>query len=323
MKKGEKKLKVAFVIGIFPAISETFIINQIADLEDGGVDVEIFSFVRGSEENISERYRQYEMFKGAHYLNMPSNWLKRIAMAAPKMVRLIFKSPRTLFRALNFSKYGRDALSLKFLFWVEPFVGRKFDLIHCHFGPIANKFLIIKDILGDDTKMITSFLGYDVSSYTKEKGPRAYNRLKEESSAFIVMSNNMKERVVAQGFDESKITVLPISIDVDSYPFETRELKEGEEIKMVSVGRFVEKKGFDDLLRALAIVRERTAQKFKCAIVGDGPLREEIYKLTDEFKLNDIVDFRGFMKMEDVIDLFMKNHFYLQPSKTASNGDME
>lgn len=323
MEKGNKKLKIAFVVGIFPAISETFIINQIADLEDGGVDVETFSFVRGSEENISERYWQYGMYKKARHLNMPSNWLKRIAVAAPKVIGLVFRSPRVLFRALNFSKYGRDALSLKLLFWVEPFVGKKFDLIHCHFGPIANKFLIIRDILGDDTKIITSFLGYDVSSYTKEKGPQAYDRLKKESSAFIVMSNNMKERVVAQGIDKNKIHILPISVDVDSYPFKIRELADNEEIKMISVGRFVEKKGFDDLLRALAIVKERTTQKFKCAIVGDGQLREEIYKLTEELKLRDVVDFRGYMKLEDVIDLFMNTHFYIQPSKTASSGDME
>jgi len=42
MKKEEKKLKIAFVVGVFPVISETFIINQIADLLDRGVEVEIF-----------------------------------------------------------------------------------------------------------------------------------------------------------------------------------------------------------------------------------------------------------------------------------------
>ncbi len=315
--------KIAFIVGKFPAVSETFIINQVADLSDRGIEIEIFSFTEGVFENISQRFYDYKMADRAHYLNMPKGVFSRCLLAVPKIFKFLVYNPVALAKVFNFKKYGRDASSLKLLYWVEPFLGRKFDLVHCHFGPIANKFLIIKDILGADTKIITSFLGYDVSSYTKQKGPLAYDRLKKESSAFIVMSNNMKERVIAQGFEENKIHILPISIEVDSYPFVTRELKEDEEVKMVSVGRFVEKKGFDDLLRALAIVKEKTTKKFKCTIIGDGPLREEIYKLTDELKLKDVVDFRGYMKMEDIIDLFMKTHFYLQPSKTASNGDME
>ena len=37
-------MKVAFIVGEFPAVSETFIINQVADLKDRGIEVEVFSF---------------------------------------------------------------------------------------------------------------------------------------------------------------------------------------------------------------------------------------------------------------------------------------
>ena len=318
-----KEKKIAFIVGKFPSISETFIINQVADLDDEGIKVEVFSFTKGDSENISQRFYDHKMVDRTHYLNMPENIFARCCLAAPKIIKILFYQPSLLLKVFDFKRYGREALSLKLLYWTEPFLGKRFDLYHCHFGQMANKFLIIKEILGIKAKVATSFYGLDVSSYTKEKGVGAYDRLKKECSAFIVMSNNMKERVVAQGFDEDKITVLPISIKVDSYPFKTRELKAREEVKMISVGRFVEKKGFDDLLRALAIVKEKMTKKFECVIVGDGPLKEEIFRLADELKLKDVLDFRGYMKMEDVIDLFMKTHFYLQPSKTAANGDME
>jgi len=235
----------------------------------------------------------------------------------------LIKNPGALFKALNFFKYGRNAFSLKLVFWAEPFLDKKFDLYHCHFGPIANKFLIVKEILRLQGKIITSLLGYDVSSVIKEKGVKVYDRLKRESSSFIVMSNNMKERVIAYGFDEKKLKILPISIDVDSYPFKERTLDSGEPVQLVSVGRFVEKKGFDDLLRALAIVKEKTKKKFVCNIIGGGRLESELLALTDKLNLHDVVLYKGFMKLEEIIQYFLKVHLYLQPSKTATDGDME
>lgn len=258
-----------------------------------------------------------------HYLEAPPGYLKRIITAIPKIIHILVVNPSALMRALNIKKYGSVALSLKLIFWIEPFLRINFDLVHCHFGPIANKFAIIKEILNLKQNFVTTFYGYDVSKVIKEKGLSVYDKLKNDCSLFFVMSNNMKERIHAQGFDSKRIEVLPISIEVEKYPFKERDLEAGEKIKMITVGRFVEKKGFDDLLRALAIVKERSAKKFKCSIVGDGPLKNEIHKLTNELKLKDVVDFRGYMKLDDVINLFLEEHFFVQPSKTAKDGDME
>lgn len=325
MQTKNKKLKIAFVVGKFPATSETFIINQVADLIDRRIQIEIFSMKRGHAKAISERYYKYEMGNFTHCLDMPKNWILRIILAIPKIVHVLFSRPSILLKVFNFKKYKKNALSLKLLFWVEPWLGREkeFDLIHCHYGPIANKFLIIKEILNIKTKIITTFYGYDVSMQFKQKPANFYDQLKKESALFLVMSNNMKERIVAYGFPPEKVQVLPISIDVESYPFSERNLKPGQTISIISVGNFVEKKGFDDLLRALAIVREKTKKPFKCIIVGDGPLREKIYHLSEELKLKNLVEFKGFMKIEDIIKLFGQMHFFVQPSKTAKDGDME
>jgi colanic acid/amylovoran biosynthesis glycosyltransferase len=323
MKKEEKKLKIAFVVGVFPVISETFIINQIADLLDRGVEVEIFYFNRGAKENISQRFYNHKMENLSYCLDMPKNVFLRLILAIPKIIKILFLKPSAFFRVLNFKKYGREAFSLKLLYWSEPFLNKKFDLVHCHFGPIANKYLIIKHILNLEQKIITTFYGYDVSHIFEIKPDNYYDKLKKECPLFLVMSEDMKKRIILKGFDENKIRVLPISIDVNSYPFKERNLKENELTKIVSVGRFVEKKGFDDLLRALAIVKNKTDKKFVCHIIGDGPLKSQLYSMTKNLGLEDVVSYRGYMKLEDIIKYFLDMHFYLQPSKTAPNGDME
>lgn len=316
--------RVAFVVGAFPAVSETFIINQVADLLDRGIDVTIFSFAGGETENISERYTSYRMRDRTKYLSVPNGVLKRVIESLPLILRLFRARPRALLSACNVFRWGREALSLKLLFWSTPFALESFDLVHCHFGTMAKRFLRVADILDIAPTIVTTFYGYDVSQIVKQKGPSYYDRLKERGACYFTMSENMKDRVVALGFDAEKVESLPVSIDVASYPFAERSAPSDGIVRIVSVGRFVEKKGFDDLLRALAHLRKMTDVPFRCSIIG-GPKKDEdlLKELAEELHVSNIVEWKGYMKIEDVITFFMQMHLYVQTSKTAKNGDME
>ena len=45
--------------------------------------------------------------------------------------------------------------------------------------------------------------------------------------------------------------------------------------------------------------------------------------MTESLKLWDVVEFKGYMKIEDIIKMFSDTHLFMQPSKTASDGDKE
>jgi colanic acid/amylovoran biosynthesis glycosyltransferase len=137
------------------------------------------------------------------------------------------------------------------------------------------------------------------------------------------MSTDMKRRVLERGFPEDKVEVLPVSIDVETYPFSLRTLARDERVELISVARFVEKKGLDDLLNALSLVKARTSKPFHCSIVGDGPLEADLRALRSTLALEDTVEFLGSLPVEDVIDRFPAMHLMVQPSKTAHDGDME
>ncbi len=316
--------KVAFVVGTFPVISETFIIDQIGDLKDLGLDIEVFTFRDGNKDKVSDRYENYKMGERVRSLQMPSNYVVRVIKAIPKFLRILFANPSSAIRALNVFKYGSLSYSLQLIYWVEPFLKLDADLVHCHFGTIANHYLTIKDVLGLKQPIVTTFYGYDISQVTKKKGERYYDRLKEESLEFLSMSSNMKERMIKQGFEASKIEVLPISVDVAAFPFSRRTLSGNETIEILSIGRFVEKKGFDDLLKALSILKQKTKRKFVCHIVGGPKEKEdELRALASSLGVADVVDFKGYMKKEEIVEYLPKIHLYVQASKTASNGDME
>ena len=315
-----KPLRVAFVVGEFPSVSETFIINQVADLLDQGAHVEVFAFAEGvAGPHISARYDAHHMSERTHPLQVSASRLRSPRHVIGSVFRLLLH-PLSLLRALS---YCARARSLRLLFSFIPFIGRRFDVIHCHFGEIANRFLTIKNALHLNTALVTTFYGYDVSKVFKECPADVYDSLIRACSLFLVMSNDMKQRVLARGFPVDKVKVMPVSIDVDSYPFSERKCASDAPIELVSVARFVEKKGLDDLLRALAIVKERTPRAFRCSIIGSGPLDRQLRELVQSLGLHNDVEFKGSMKIEDIIQLLPRMHTMVQPSKTARDGDME
>jgi colanic acid/amylovoran biosynthesis glycosyltransferase len=316
-------LRIAFVVAVFPLVSETFIIDQIADLDERGIHVDIYSFTRGDEAFVSQRYFEHDMASRVRYLDYPLSKPRRLLAAVPKLARLLRRSPRIALRALDVRRYGSDALSLKLLHWAEPFDARDYDVVHCHFGTVARDFVRVREVVGISGSLVTTFYGIDVSKVFEEYPDDYYDRLRKACSLYFVMSEDMKRRVVAHGFPAEQVRVHPVSIDVASYPYRVRELREGEPLRLAFVGRFVEKKGADDLLRALEVASRASPRPIRCSIVGGGELDAELRDLHSSLGLGETATFEGFLAVEQMIDLFDEQHALVQPSKTAANGDME
>ena len=316
-------MKVAFVVERFPVVSETFIINQVADLLNRGIQVHIFSFNRGDTENVSQRFYAYNLAERVTYLSLPAGRLTTYCLLLFKVLSMSLTHPLALRRIFRYRREHPHFWLTRLIFWAEPFVRTPIDLAHCHFGPAANQFLIIREMLAISPKFITTFYGYDASLTFRQQPRDYYAELQRECSLFFVMSDDMRRRLIEHGFDERKIRVLPVSIDVSSYPYAERVHRAGEMIKIISVGRFIEKKGFDDLLRAMDIVKQRSKQPFKCYIIGDGALRDDLVSLATELHLKEDVEFKGTMRIEDIITWLRDAHLFVQPSKTSRNGDME
>lgn len=63
---------------------------------------------------------------------------------------------------------------------------------------------------------------------------------------------------------------------------------------LVAAGRLAPWKGFADLIRAMAIVRQR--REARLLILGDGPLRDELQQLIDELGLQDRIRLEGYVQ---------------------------
>jgi len=315
------KLKIAFIISSFPALSETFILNQITGLLDMNHEVKIFARSNTNENEIHPDIKKYGLMEKVIYINMPRNKIFRVLKALCLFIYYFYKSPTKILKSINIFKYGKTALSLKLLYFIIPFIGKKFDIIHCHFGPNGIIGACLKEI-EIPGKYITSFHGYDVNCFPSIKGKSVYNNLFLVDDLFTTNTEFTKQQVVNLGCNEEKIKILPMGIKIEKFKFSLKIPRYGEKIKILTIGRLVEKKGHKYFIRAF----ERLLKKYKkieYIIAGDGPLKNELKKLVINLGINNYVKFTGWCSEEEIINLYRTSHIFVLPSITSSNHDRE
>lgn len=93
--------------------------------------------------------------------------------------------------------------------------------------------------------------------------------------------------------------------------------------RIVSVGRLVEKKGFDDLISACALLRD-DGLDFECVIGGSGPLLDELNRLISANHLEDRVFMTGSAVLQENLPEFLSSaSVFSLPCVRDSDGDMD
>jgi colanic acid/amylovoran biosynthesis glycosyltransferase len=91
---------------------------------------------------------------------------------------------------------------------------------------------------------------------------------------------------------------------------------------VVAIGRYVEKKGFDVLIEAVARLQD-AAPLDRVLVGGDGPLRDELEALRDRLGLRDVVALPRAWGQQAVADLLEQADLFAMPCVIASDGDRD
>jgi glycosyltransferase involved in cell wall biosynthesis len=93
-------------------------------------------------------------------------------------------------------------------------------------------------------------------------------------------------------------------------------------IRMISVGRLVEKKGFCHLIRACALLRER-GNDFALSIYGTGPQRDELARLIETLGVGDIVKLQGSRTQKELMALYREADLFVLSPYILESGDRD
>lgn len=319
--KSESTLKIALVVNTFPTLSQTFIQNQITGLLDLGHDVEIFAKFNYKEKKIHSDVEKYGLMNRVHYFNIPSSKIKRTLKAIYFIITNFHKSPLKILKSLNVFKHGKEALSLKSLYILIPFLEKKFDIIHCHFGPNGIHGVDLKEI-GISGKIVTTFHGYDLSMFILNNDKTVYKDLFHKGDLFLPISNYWKKRLIKLNCDKNKILVHHMGISLDKFKYSERKIPADKAVKILTIGRLTEKKGHKYVLKAISKIVHKH-KNIIYLIAGDGTLRDELKSLVTKLRINNNVQFLGNVDDDTLLKLYQESHIFILPSVTAHSGDKE
>jgi len=292
---------------------------------DRGHKVDIYSGGAENSNKVHDDVIKYELLRRTHYFpNFETNRLYRIINSLQHTIKFVPDHFALLINSLNFLKHGRMASSLYLLHKVVPFLKKNsYDIIHCHFGPNGKLAIILRQLKIFNGKIITTFYGYDLTSYVKKNGENTYSELFNKGDLILSISSDFKERLIKLGCDEGKIRIHHLGINSDKFKFRPPEsLKNFESIYILSIARLVEKKGIIYGIDAV----QKLIHKFpniKYLIAGDGPLKQELSDFINKKQINANVELIGTKKQEEILHLMKRANIFLAPSVTSKSGDEE
>jgi colanic acid/amylovoran biosynthesis glycosyltransferase len=316
-------MKIAILVNQFPKTSETFIVNQIAGLIDRGHTVDIFACY-GSEDRIENvELQKYELLDRTRYLTAPDNRKERVTAAVEATLKRGWKRPLHLLRSINLVPVGKRRISLEMLCRHRFLLPRStYDIIHCHFGPVGIFGQHLREIGALQGPLLTTFHGYDVGSYVREQGAGAYAELFRKGEAFTCSSHFIRKKLSAAGCEPAKIFLFKLGTDLTKFDFAERKIGPDGVIRLITIARFVEKKGLEYSIRAVANLLGQFPN-LQYTIVGDGKLRQKLSLLIEQLKLQRQVTLVGWKTPEEVRRLLGQSHIFVLASVVSSDGDFE
>ena len=311
-------MRIAFIVEAFPKLSETFILNQVTALLDLGHDVEIFPSRNIDQIKTHPKVAKYGLLDKTFYPSIvPDNSMLAKLKCAWLVVKN-FSSIEIINRILSLP-YPVDA-KISFLFRMLPLIGKeKYDIVHCHFGPLGKVAVQARSLGILSGKLVLSFYGYDASRYKLDA--TYYSSIVQQFDGYVTISNYLKEKIIQLGFPEEEINTIPIGVDLNDFNLPEKKCKRYGH-KLLTVARLVEKKGIYYGIMAFSKLHKKN-KELEYHIAGDGVLYEKLEELIEELGLEECVFLHGAKDKDEIVQFYREADVFVLPSITASDGNTE
>jgi colanic acid/amylovoran biosynthesis glycosyltransferase len=323
-----KALSALVITGEFPAISETFVLDQITGLIDRGLSIRIAAIVQREETGAHDEVMKYNLMEKADYSAISGPLGDRLAKAGKDFLHHVARHRWELLGelglqgAMTLTGLRRFRSPFKALRFASILEQRPHDAILCHFGDIGAYTAWLRHRLGLKAPILTVFHGYEMSEIAKAEPRGPYRFLFDHGDHFLPVTDFWRRKLIAAGCPEDRVSVHRMGIHVNSYGKDL-ERSVGP-FTFLSVGRLVEKKGHAFAIRAFAeCVTRRPDIPCRLVLIGGGPMRQDLEQLARELDVKDLVEFVGPLPRDKVQNFLRRSDAFVLASITAENGDME
>ena len=300
-------IKVCYIVSTFPRSEDDpevpWLPETVRRLRDKGIDVEVLaSSFRGlsSHELFGIKVHRFRYF--------PKRWesLTHDEGAPNKLgTRAVYKLAALCY--ILFGAWGAMALCAR----------KKFDILHVHwpfphgiFGYFASK------VRG--SKVILQFHGAELLLMNQFGFVKPVLRALLKRSDGVIANSSFTARKVREIY-ETEVAVIPFGAAVQEMEGQDKLVSEK---RILYLGRLIERKGVEYLVRAMPIVRSMGVDA-KLTIAGDGHARASIQRTIAEEQIGDRVEMAGKVSDEQKRALYRDCDVFVLPAIVDSRGDTE
>ncbi len=313
--------KIAYLAPEIPALSATFVYNEIFAMEKQGVEVLPISV---HQPHAPAKGEEVEALKQATIILYGNSLLALLQ----SNLKTLFSHPLRYLR--TFGTLFKDMLCLKstprtavgqlYRFLVASKLAAILKSHHCqhihvHFAHVPTDIAMYASSLSD--------IPFSVTAHANDIFERGWllRQKCQRAKFFATISEFNKRYLLTKQCDEKKIEI--IRCGVDSQLFQQRPARPIQRpAKIGLVGRFVEKKGIETLLQAAAVLRQDGVE-IKVELAGDGPLLGEMKSLVQSLGIEGDVTFLGSLPHHAVSGFITSLDIFALPCVEDSQGDKD
>jgi glycosyltransferase involved in cell wall biosynthesis len=335
MGESSSNKQIGYLLRSYPRLSQTFILNEVLALEKLGVSIQIFALTDSHEKVVQMQVDQIQA--PVRYLDddMEQRSLWSMLRENVEIARLHFKGyfHSLVYIAVNRridkgytvgSRWGcfLQAVHLIYILMLnERNTGKRIDRLHAHF---AHDPALVAYLVHLMTGIPFSFTAHARDLY-QVPAEVLTDRIHEAKAVITCCRANLDYLTGIAPSHTSKFSLIYHGVNLKDFqpPPATQEadLPLGCPL-ILSVGRLVEKKGFQDLLQALLLIKQQGVV-FECAIYGDGPLHGQLQGWIEEHGMTGEVTLRGNRTQQELISVYQSAALFILTPIQTEDGDRD
>ncbi len=320
---------IGFILKGYPRLSETFILNEILLLERLGFKLHLIAMRNPGETAVHESVKQVR----ARVTYIPDYFWPFFFAFIKANVKLWWRKPGVYWAAFSFAllrslrQFSSSTIKrfAQAAYLVENHVyaksGSRFESItlahlHAHFshGPTTVAFF---------ASWLTG-LTYSFSAHAKDIYLQEHDflRAKIAGARFVVTCTEFnKKHLQAVGGNAAPVFRCYHGLNVDAFIVPVKTRVPGA-ANILSVGRFVPKKGFPILIEALHRLRQQ-GLTFHCDIVGSGPMKEELLQQIKSLGMSACVKLVAPMPQNELLEYYRSADLFALACEVQEDGDRD
>ena len=270
-------MKIGYLFSRYPVPSQTFCDTEMRALEAAGYEVEIFSC---SPPTSSFRHGADDRPRSPVFYAPTGAALEWVEMAARHAGRL--PGAMVADHAARFGeRYEPTRRARHAVYFADLLQRRGVEHLHVHFANRATHAALFIHAL---TGLPFSFTAH-AQDFLVDLGNDDLLREMCARASFVVAVSDWSRRALIERCPDAaaKIHRVYNGLPLDRWPRPDPSRPAFGPLRIFSVGRLVEFKGFTDLIAACARLQENGID-FQCEIAGEGPLRDVLTNQIDEHR---------------------------------------